>query len=87
MIPALSKPDNNVPLPLTWSTMVPGRQSEVLSEWGSSADDWNLYKQLAEDFQGPQSGEQLALIMAALVNYRRLLPDLADQSNQPIKGS
>ncbi|KAL9025485.1 MAG: hypothetical protein Q9180_007660 [Flavoplaca navasiana] len=67
--------------------MVSSRQSEVLSEWASSVDGWNLYKQLAEDFRGPQSVKQLALIMAALMNYRRLLPDLADQSDQPIKGS
>lgn len=87
MIPALSKPENNVLLLLTWSTMVSGRQTEVLSEWASSANGWNLYKQLAEDFQGPQSVEQLALTMAALMNYRRLLPDLSDHSDQPIKGS
>ena len=67
--------------------MVSGRQSEVLSECVNSADGWNLYKQLAEDFPGPQSVEQLALIRAALMNYRRLLPDLADQSDQAIKGS
>ncbi|KAL8902279.1 MAG: hypothetical protein Q9207_004797 [Kuettlingeria erythrocarpa] len=85
--PALSKPENNVPLLLAWSSTVSGRQSEVLSEWASSAEGWNLYKHLAEDFQGPQSVEQLALIMAALMNYRRLLPDLSDHSDQPIKGS
>ncbi|KAL8891297.1 MAG: hypothetical protein Q9192_005760, partial [Flavoplaca navasiana] len=87
MIPALSKPENNVRLPLTWRTMVSGRQSEVLSEWASSVDGWNLYKQLAEDFRDPRSVEQLALIMTALINYRRLLPDLADQFEQPIEGS
>lgn len=31
--------------------------------------------------------EQLALSTAALMSYRRLLPDLLDDSGQPIKGS
>lgn len=84
-IPALSKPENNVPLLLTWSTMVSSRQLEVLSGWACSENGCNLYKQLAEDFQGPQSVEQLALTMAALMNYRRLIPDLSDHSDQPIK--
>lgn len=33
------------------------------------------------------SVEQFALIMAALMNYRRLLPHVSDHSDQPIKGS
>ena len=84
-LPALSKPENNVPLLLTWSTVVSSRQLGVLSDWVCSADGWNLYKQLVEDFQGSQSVEQLALTIAALVNYRRLLPGLSDHSDQPIK--
>ncbi len=84
-LPALSKPKNNVSLLLAWSTMVSSRQLEVLSDWASSADGWNLYKQLIKDFQGPQSVEQLALTMTALVNYRRLLPNLLDHPDHPIK--
>lgn len=85
-IPALSKTENSVPLLLTWSTMVSSRQLEVLSGWACSENGWNLYKQLAKDFQGPLSVEELALTMAALMNYRRLLPDLSDHYDQPIRG-
>lgn len=63
------------------------RPFKVLNEWAHSGDFWNLYKQLAEEFQGPQSVEQLALIMAALMICRRLLHDFLDHSDQPIKGS
>jgi len=86
-IPPLQKPGNNVLLLLTWSTMVSRRQFEVLREWASSEDGWNLYEQLARDVHGSQSVEQLALIMAALMTYRRLLPDFSDDSDQPIEGS
>ena len=84
-LPALSKPENNVSLLLAWSTMVSSRQLEVLSDWACSADDWAQYKQLVRDFQGAQSVEQLALTMTALVNYRRLLPDLLNHPDHPIK--
>jgi hypothetical protein len=85
--PSLQKPENNVLLLLTWSMVVSGHQLKVLSEWASSDDSSQLYKQLLSDFQGPQSPEQLALTMAALMSYRRLLLDLSDDSDRPIKGS
>lgn len=86
-IPKLERPGNNVLLLLTWGTMVSGRQLGVLRDWASSQNGWNLYKLLARGVQGFQSVEQLALTMAALMNYRRLLPDFSDDSDQPIKGS
>lgn len=93
-IPQLRKPENNVLLLLTWSTLVfpcsimnYSHPFKVLSEWAHSKDFWNLHKQLAEEFQDPQSVEQLALIMAALMICRRLLPDFLDHLDQPIKGS
>jgi hypothetical protein len=86
-IPPLRKLGNNVLCLLTWSTKVCGRQFEVLTEWASSENGWNLYKQLAKDVQGSQSTEQLALTIAALMSYRRLLPDRLDDSDKPIKGS
>lgn len=86
-IPPLRKPSNNVLLLLTWSTVVSGRQLDVLREWAESENGWNLYKQLARDLQDSQSVEQLALTMAALMSYRRLLSDLSDDSDRPTKGS
>jgi hypothetical protein len=86
-IPQLRKPGNKALVLLTWSIMVFDRQFEVLREWASSQNGWNLYKLLAKVVQGSQNVEQLALTMAALVNYRRLLSDLSDNSDQPIKGS
>jgi hypothetical protein len=84
-IPPLQKPENNTLLLPTWSTVVSDRQLNVLREWASSEN--GLYKQLIRDFRDPQSAEQLALIMAALMSYRRLLPDLSDNSDRPIRGS
>jgi hypothetical protein len=86
-IPPFEKPGNNILLLLTWSTVVSDRQLDVLREWAKSENGWNLYKQLSRDVQDPQSVEQLTLTMAALMNYRRLLPDLLDDSYQPINGS
>jgi hypothetical protein len=85
-IPPLRKPENNTLLLLTW-TVVSDHQLDFLSEWASSEDGWNLYKQLARDVQRSQNVEQLALTMAALMRYRRLLPDHSDDSDKPIKGS
>jgi hypothetical protein len=86
-IPPLRNPGNNTLLLLTWSTVVSGYQFDVLSEWARSEDGWNVYEELLSDVQHSQSVEQLALAMAALMNYRRLLPDLSDDSDQPIAGS
>ncbi len=86
-IPKFQRPGSNVLLLLTWGTMVSGRQLEVLRGWASSQNGWNLYKLLARGVQGFQSVEQLALTIAALMNYRRLLPDFLDDLDQPIKGS
>ncbi len=86
-IPQLEKPGNNTLLLLTWSTVVSDRQFDILREWAKSENGWNLYKQLTRAVQDPQSVEQLTLNMAALTNYRRLLPDLLDHLDEPINGS
>lgn len=86
-IPSLRKPENNVPLLLTWGMSVSGRQLEVLGEWARSENGLNLYNQLIRDFQVSQCAEQLALTMAALMCHRRLLPYLSDDYTQPINGS
>lgn len=87
IFPVLQTTGNSALLLLAWSTMVSGRPVEVLSEWARSRDGWSLYKQLAIEFQISHGVEQLALIMAALMSYRRLLPDVSDHFDQPIKGS
>jgi hypothetical protein len=87
IFPLLKNPGNSILLLLTWSKIVSGRPLKVLSDWARSEDGWNLYKQLARDFRIPQSVEQLALTMAALMSYRRLYPDSSDHSDQPIKAS
>ncbi len=91
--PSLSKPENNIPLLVTWSTMLFNSlmdfccQLIIICEWANSEDEQNLYKQLAKDVQGFQNVKQLALNMAALMNYRRLCLDLSDNTDQPITGS
>ncbi len=91
--PSLRKPENNIPLLVTWSTMLSNslmdfrRQLVVICKWANSEDGQNLYEQLARDVQGSQNVQQLALNMAALMNYRRLRPDHWDNTYQPITGS
>lgn len=79
---------------LTWSASVSswGREDhnrplEVLQEWAQSQQGWNVYLQLATDFQGCQSVAQLTLITAAMMTYRRLYPDFLDDSEAPVTGS
>jgi hypothetical protein len=72
---------------LAWSTVISVRQHNVLREWARSEGGWNLYEQLIRDVQDSQTVEQLALIMVALMNDLRLLPDRLDHINQPINGS
>ena len=94
MFPSLQKPENSVPVLLTWSTMLhpwntvdSSHQLDVLREWARSEDGQKLYEQSTRDVQDPQDVEQLALTMAALMNYRRLFPDVLDCFDQPISGS
>ena len=58
----------------------------VLSEWASSGDTLNLRQRLVGDFQNSQEPEQFALILAALLCHRRLLPYTSDDTVQPING-
>lgn len=46
----------------------------------------NLRQRLVGDFQDSQEPEQLALILAALLCHRRLLPYTSDGTVQPING-
>lgn len=65
--------------------MIFDRQLEILREWASSQNDWNLYKRLARNIQDSQSVKQLALIMTILMNYRRLLLDFSNDFDQSLK--
>jgi len=91
--PSLRKPENNIRLLLTWTTMLSDssidvhHQRIIVREWANSEDGQNLYEQLARDVQGFQDVEQLALNMAALMNYRRLCPDRLDNIHHPITDS
>ena len=85
--PSLRKPENNVLLLLTWSSIVHGQPLRVLSEWASSVDGLKLYQQLVGDLQNSQRTEQLALTLAALLCYERLLPYTSNDTAQPLKGS
>jgi hypothetical protein len=84
--PSLRKPENNILLLLTWSSITHGRPLRVLSEWASSEDTLNLYQRLIGDFQKSQEPEQLVLILAALLCHGRLLPYTSNDTAQPING-
>jgi len=84
--PSLRKPENNILLLLTWSSMIHGRPLRVLSEWASSGDTSNLCQRLVVDFQNSQEPEQLVLILATLLCHGRLLPYTSDDTVQPING-
>ena len=66
--------------------MTYGRIPQVLSDWASSGSTSKLFQRLKKDFHHPQSPEQLALILASLVCYTRLLPYNSDDITQPING-
>ena len=83
---SLRKPENNVLLLLTWSSIVHGQPLRVLSEWASSVDGLKLYQQLVEDLRNSQRTEQLALILAALVCHQQLLPYTSNDTAQSVKG-
>ena len=70
-----------------WNTVDSSHQLDILREWARSEDGQKLYEQLTRDVQDPKDVEQLALTMAALMNYRRLFPDVLDCFDQPISGS
>ena len=72
---------------LAWSNEVSDRSLQVLINWVKSEDSCVLYKRLLQDFPTFQELEQLALIMAATLNYRRLLPDAKDHLDKVINGS
>lgn len=84
--PSLRKPENNILLLLTWSSMIHGRPLRILSEWASSGDTSNLCQRLVADFRNSQEPEQLALILAALLCHGRLLPYTSEDIVQPING-
>lgn len=58
----------------------------MLSSWASSGGASKLFPRLIEDFRHTQSPEQLALVLAALICYTRLLPYNSDDITQPING-
>lgn len=87
VIPLFEEPGNDILLLLTWSTAVSGHGHNVLCIWAQSENGRNLYQRLVRDVQTPQSVEQLTLSIIALMNYRRLLPDVSDHIDHPIKGS
>jgi hypothetical protein len=83
--PSLEKRENNVLVLLTWSSTV-NSLPQVLTEWAASDDGLNLYQRLIKDVQDSQSAEQLALTLAAMLCYKRLLPYPPNEMTQSIKG-
>jgi hypothetical protein len=72
---------------LAWSPIANGQTREVLSVWAASRDGLTVYQRLTRDVQGSHTAEQLALIIAALLCYKRLLPYTPNDTAQSIKGS
>ena len=67
--------------------MAKGNLIEILSEWAASEDGLSLYKRSTRDVQTSHTTEQLALTLAALLCYKRLLPYCLTDSTQSIRGS
>jgi hypothetical protein len=59
----------------------------ILTKWAVSNDGWSLYQRLIGDLQSPQTTEQAALTLAALLCYKRLLPYSSDDTTQSFKGA
>ena len=58
----------------------------MLSEWARSDDGLKLSRSLIEDLWHPQSVEQLALTLNALLCYGRLAPHKPTDTTHPING-
>ena len=67
--------------------MAKGNPIEILSEWAASEDGLSLYKRSTRDVQTSHTTEQLALILAALLCHKRLLPYCLTDGTQSIRGS
>ncbi len=66
--------------------MIRRRPLSVINGWANSDDAFKLSQRLIRDFQQPQSAEQLALTLNALLHYNRLLPHKLTDSNKSING-
>ncbi len=67
--------------------MAAGNPIEVLGEWAASKDGLSLYQRATRDVQTSHTTEQLALTLAALICYKRLLPYSPTDCTQSIRGS
>ncbi len=85
--PSLRKPEKDVLLLLTWSSTAHGPPLQVLGEWVDSCEGWTLFQRMIEGYQKPQSPQQLALTLLALLCLERLLPYTRKDTAQPINGS
>jgi hypothetical protein len=83
--PSLKKPENNVLVLLTWSS-ISSSVPQVLSIWAASDHGSNLRQRLVKDVQDSQTTEQLALTLVALLCHKRLLPYSSNDTTQSIKG-
>jgi hypothetical protein len=72
---------------LAWSPIANEQTREVLSIWAASSDGLTVYQRLTRDVQDSHTVEQLALTLAALLCYKRLLPYTPNDTAQSIKGS
>ena len=70
---------------LTWSSTYRGQTLEVLSGWIQSEEGETLYQRLIEDLLLPQTLEEFALTLAALLCRERLFPYTVDYAAQPIE--
>jgi hypothetical protein len=67
--------------------MAVGNPIKILSEWAALEDGLSLYEQSIRDVQTSHTTEQLALTLAALLCYKRLLPYCPTNCTQSIRGS
>lgn len=82
-MPHVNKVKTDPLLFLTYADQVTENERDVVVSWVQDQAGSSLYERLVADFQRQQCTEQLALVMAALVSYRKINPDLNDDKAGP----
>ncbi len=82
---SLRKPESNIRLLYTWSLMPYSQTLEAVRLWVGSEESLQVYQQLIDDLWIPQSPEEFALTLAALLSRERLLLHPEDDTVQSVK--
>ena len=68
---------------MTWSQQIEGPEVDVIRDWAKTEEGWELYQQSIPMIRAGRPVEQLALLLAALMSFQRLVVDYPDTRMEP----